>query len=151
MKTLLRRFRAALITGVLWFIAWAPAGILLSFVVDPDGTMDEPWVLITGYPGFLGGVVFSTVLAIAGRNRRLEELTTGRVGLWGALAGAIVGTVPFLIGEPAGRVPTWLLATGFISATTLLTAASAAGTLAIAKRGETKQLGAGEPELLLDP
>ncbi len=145
----LRRFRAALVTGGLWFIVWAPVGVLLSVAVDPDGSMDEPWALITGYPGFLGGVLFSLVLAVAGRHRRLEELTVARVGAWGALAGAIVGTVPFLIGTPTERIPTWLLATGVITASTLLSASSAAGTLAMAKRGHA-QLDAGEPEQLLE-
>lgn len=145
----LRRIRAALVTGVLWFIVWAPAGVLLSVAVDPNGSMDEPWALITGYPGFLGGVVFSLVLAVAGRSRRLEELTIARVSVWGALAGAIVGTVPFLIGTPTERIPTWLLATGVITASTLLSASSAAGTLAIAKRGDAL-LEAGEPDRLLE-
>lgn len=135
MPTLLRRVRAALITGLLWFIVWAPVGVLLGLVIDPDGSMDEPWLLITGYPGFLGGVVFSSVLAIAGRHRTLAELTTIRVGTWGALAGALVGTMPFLIGTPSGRIPTWLLATGVITASTLMSASAAAGTLALAKRG----------------
>jgi hypothetical protein len=128
----------------LWFIVWAPVGVLVSLVVDPDGSMDEPWALITGYPGFLGGVVFSLVLAVAARHRRLEELTTVRVSAWGALAGALVGTVPFLIGTPTGRLPTWLLATGVITASTVLSASSAAGTLVIARRGE-RRLGANAP------
>ncbi|MCE2902478.1 MAG: hypothetical protein ACK6DP_18695 [Gemmatimonas sp.] len=131
----MRRVRAAVVMGVTWALAWAPVGVLVGLVVDPDGSLDEMWFLIFGYPGFLGGVVFSIVLARRGRRCRVDELSVTRVGGWGAVAGLLVGTLPFLVGSPTNRIPLWLLASTVVSSTTLLSALSAAGTLAIARRG----------------
>ena len=96
------------------------------------------------YPGFLGGVVFSTVLAIAARRRRLDELSLSRVAIWGAAAGLLVGVLPFTIGEPTTERPLWLLAAVVMGTITLLSAVSAAGSLALARRAEKRALpGAG--------
>jgi len=46
MKKGLKRIRAALLMGLTWAVAWLPLGLLLGFILDPDGTMDEPWVLV---------------------------------------------------------------------------------------------------------
>lgn len=139
-----RRIRAAVMMGVAWALVWAPVAVLIGLVVDPDGSMDEMWPVIGAYPGFLGGVVFSVVLGIAARRRRLDELSIPRVAAWGALAGLLVGGLPFTIGEPTGTVPVWLLASVVVGSITLLSAASAAGSLALARMGETRgQLGAG--------
>ena len=63
----LKRIRAALVMGLIWAVVWLPAGLLLGMVLDPDGSMDEPWVLVGTLPGFLAGVMFSVVLGIAAR------------------------------------------------------------------------------------
>lgn len=143
MKKWLRRIRGAIGTGVTWALVWAPIAVLIGLLVDPDGSMDEMWVMIGALPGFLGGVVFSVVLAIAARRRRLGDLSISRVALWGAAAGLLVGSVPFMIGEPTSDRPEWLLATVVIGSITLLSAASAAGSLALARRAEQEALGAG--------
>lgn len=135
MKPWLKRIRAALVLGVTWAVVWAPAAVLLGLIVDPDDSLDEMWFLIGAYPGFLGGVLFSIVLAIAARRRGLEDLSTARVAGWGALAGMMVGSLPFLLGDRGGR-PVALLATVVIGTITLLSAASAAGSLALARRAE---------------
>src|SRR5918999_1910465 len=74
-KRWLRRIRGALLMGLTWAVAWAPIGVLVGMIVDPDGSMDEMWPAVGAYPGFLSGVVFSVVLAIAARRRRLHELS----------------------------------------------------------------------------
>lgn len=134
MKTWLRRARAAIGMGLLWALVWAPIAVLVGLAVDPDGSMDEMWPAIGAYPGFLGGVVFSIVLAILARRRRLEELSIARVAGWGALAGLVVGSFPFAIGEPTSAMPLWKLATTVIGSITLLSAGSAAASLALARR-----------------
>lgn len=143
MKKWLRRIRGAVGMGLTWALVWAPAAVLIGLFVDPDGSMDEMWPAIGAYPGFLGGVVFSMVLAIAARRRRLDELSLSRVAAWGAAAGLLVGVLPFTIGEPTTERPLWLLATVVIGTITLLSAVSAAGSLALARRAEKRALDSG--------
>lgn len=138
MKKWLRRIRGAVGMGLTWALVWGPVAVLIGFLVDPDGSMDEMWVAIGAYPGFLGGVVFSVVLAIAARRRRLEDLSLARVALWGAAAGLLVGALPFTIGESTTELPLWLLATVVIGTITLLSAVSAAGSLALAQMAEKR-------------
>jgi drug/metabolite transporter (DMT)-like permease len=144
MKKWLRRIRGAVLMGLTWAVVWAPVGVLIGFIVDPTGAMDEPWILVGAYPGFLGGVLFSTVFAIAARRRRLDELSLRRVGAWGALAGVVLGLIPFALGTPNPSIPVWQLASIFVGGTTLLCTTSAVASLALAKRAEEREsLGAG--------
>jgi hypothetical protein len=143
----LRRSRAAVLTGLTWAISWAPVGILAALVVDPTNRMDEPWLLIFAIPGFIGGVLFSAVLASRARGQSLLDLSPRRVGLWGAAAGLVTGAVPFFIGEPAGSIPLPLLAATVMSTVGGLSAISAAGSLVLAQRAQRQALSAlgGEP------
>jgi hypothetical protein len=136
----LRRIRGAVLMGLIWAAAWAPVGVLIGMILDPDGSMDEPWVLIGAYPGFICGVIFSVVLGIAARRRKLHELSVPRVGAWGAVAGLMMGVIPFLIGDSNGERSLWLLGVVFTSSTTLLSAGSAAGSLVLAKRANKREL-----------
>jgi hypothetical protein len=125
--------------GLTWAAAWGMAAVLIGMAVDPDGSMDEMWVAIGAYPGFLGGVVFSAVLAMAARRRRLDELSLPRVAGWGAAAGLLVGSVPFVLGDPISEHPVWLLGGVVIGSITLLSALSAAGSLALARMAERRE------------
>jgi hypothetical protein len=130
--------------GLTWAAVWAPVAVLIGLVVDPDGSMDEMWPAIGAYPGFLGGVVFAAVLAIVGRRRRFEELSLSRFAGWGAVAGLLVGALPFVVGEPTTELPLWLLGGVVIGSITLLSAASATGSLALARMAQRREsLGAG--------
>jgi peptidoglycan/LPS O-acetylase OafA/YrhL len=141
MKKWLRRIRGAVGMGLTWAVVWGAAAVLMGLLVDPDGSMDEMWVAIGAYPGFLGGVVFSAVLAVAARRRRLDELSLARVAGWGAAAGLLVGSIPFVLGDPLTDIPLWLLGTAVIGSITVLSAASAAGSLALARRAEKREPG----------
>jgi hypothetical protein len=112
-----------------WAVAWAPVAVLIGLMLDPDGSMDEPWAAIGAYPGFIAGVLFSAVLAIAVGHRRWDEMPLGRAALCGAVAGLLVGALPLLISEPTTAVPMWQLGGGFMGATTLMSAVSAVGTV----------------------
>ena len=145
----LKRLRGAVVMGMLWAVVWAPLGVLIGMIVDRDGSMDEPWILVGTLPGFIGGVVFSIVLAIAARRRRFHELSMPRFSLWGALAGLLVGALPFALGTPNPRMPAWLSFV-IVGAIVLLGACSAAGSLALARLGEKRSpadVESDEPEL----
>ncbi len=133
MKQLFKRLRATVFMGAAWALAWAPIGVLAGLMIDPDGSMDEMWFLVGAYPGFIAGVLFSVALWGARGYLRLEALSVKRMGAWGAVVGLAVGVSPFMLGSANASVPLWLLAGGFAAATTLLGAASAAGSLRLAQ------------------
>jgi hypothetical protein len=140
MRKWLRRIRGAVGMGLTWALVWAPVAVLIGTrIVDPDNSMDEMWVMVGAIPGFLCGVAFSAVLGIAARRRRLDELSIVRVAGWGAVAGLLIGILPFLLGDRGGD-PMWPLAVVVIPTFTLLSAASAAGSLALARRAQTREL-----------
>jgi hypothetical protein len=140
MKKWLRRIRAAVTMGLLWAVPWAIVAVLIGMVVDPDESMDEMWWVIGAYPGFIGGVLFSIVLAVAERHRRLDELSIRRFGAWGAVAGLVVGVLPFMLGTPSAEIDVARLATVVIGSFTVMSAASAAGSLALARKAEKREL-----------
>ena len=142
MKTWLRRIRATLLMGLTWALLWLPVGLLIGMVMDPDGRMDEPWIAVGTFPGFLSGVIFSVVLGIAAGRRKLDELSLAKVAGWGAVAGLLIGSLPFVLGDRDGRVieRPWLLPLVVVSSITLLSSASAAASLALAKRSQKHEL-----------
>jgi hypothetical protein len=139
MRTWVRRIRGAVGMGLLWALLWAPVAVIIGTqIVDPDDSMDEMWWMVGALPGFLSGVVFSAVLSAVARRRRLDELSVARVGGWGAVAGLIIGILPFLLGDRGGR-PMWPLVVTVIPSLTLLSAASAAASLAMAQRAQRRE------------
>jgi hypothetical protein len=126
--------------GLTWALVWAPVAVLIgTTIVDPNDSMDEMWIAVGALPGFIGGVVFSAVLGIAARHRRFEELSIPRFAAWGAVAGLLVGALPLVLGEPTSAIPLWRLAGAIIGSITLLSAGSAAGSLALARRTERRE------------
>lgn len=119
--------------AIAWAVVWAPVAVLAGLMVDPDGSMDEMWVAIGAYPGFICGLLFSALLWIAHRHRRIEELSLPRAATWGAAAGLLVSLLPLLAAEPTGAwgLPRWLLAVVIIGAITLLSATSAVVSVAL--------------------
>ena len=135
MKQSLRRIRGAIGVGITWALAWAPVAVFVGTqIIDPQDTMEEMWVMVGVLPGFFSGVIFSIVLGIFARRRRLDDLSIPRVAGWGAIAGLLIGILPFVIGDTDGSPPAWLLAAIIIPSFTLLSTLSAAATLAVARR-----------------
>lgn len=147
MQQRLRRIRGAVVMGLVWALVWAPVGPLIGMIVDRDGSMDEPWVVVGAFPGFLGGVAFATVLAIVARRRRLEELSLPRTAAWGAAAGLLVGTL-WLVLAWSSDPPRWLLNAVVVGSLTFLSAVSAAGSLALARRAGTRERRGGGSNIL---
>jgi hypothetical protein len=131
----LKRIGRAVGMGLAWAIVWAPIAVLIGTqLIDPDNSMDEMWVAIGAYPGFLCGVIFSAALMIAERGRRLDELALSRVAAWGALAGLLVGVFPFTVGTSTTALPLWQLVLAVIGSFTLLSALSAVASAAVARK-----------------
>jgi hypothetical protein len=143
MKEALRRIRGALGTGLAWAVVWAPVAVLAGLIADADGSMDEMWPAIGAYPGFLSGMVFSALVAIAEGRRGLGELVLSRAAGWGAAAGVLVGVLPFTIGESTSKLPLWQLAAIVIGSFTLLSALSAVGSAMLARYAARRQAPAG--------
>src|SRR5687768_15384581 len=138
MKKWLRRIRGAVLMGLTWALAWMPVGLLIGMIMDPDGSMDEPWIAVGTFPGFLAGVVFSMVLGIAARRRKLDDLSVRKVAGWGAIAGLLLSALLFVSGD-SNVEPRWLLPLVVISSITLLSAASAACSLVLARKSEGRE------------
>lgn len=138
MKKWLRRIRGAVGMGLTWAAGWALVGVLIEliteFVPGWDGALVDVWVTALAVPGFLGGAVFSVVLGIAGGRRRFDELSLPRFACWGALGGLLV-SVPIM--TVVGFTPPLLVAASMV---TLLCAGSAAGSLALARMAEEREL-----------
>lgn len=86
--------------------------------------------------GALGGLVFSTLLAFAERNRRLELLSFTRLTIWGALGGAALPAVMMIysvIRADRGVGDFWVAVVTILGVSGLIGAACASGTLAIAR------------------
>jgi len=103
-------------------------GVVVFYTLFPSvPDVFDIWIPVFAYPGFFGGVIFSAVLRIAEGGRRLDELPLPRIAAWGAVAGLLVGALPFALGTPSDRFPLWLLVVGIIAYTNLLCTVSAVG------------------------
>ncbi len=133
MKRWLRRIRGAIGMGLTWAAAWFAAGMVLLVIVGPHAA-DVPFPLFFGLLGFLAGATFSAIVGIAERRRRFEQMSLPRFAGWGAAGGLLLCTLFSLAAGLGGEV----LILGPIFA--LAGAASAAGTLALARRADGGEL-----------
>ena len=136
MKKWLKRIRGAVGTALTWATAWAVVGATLGLT---GGNSDRGiaasvvdgfigWAIL----GFIGGATFSVVLGIAGGRRRFDEMSLPRFAAWGAVGGLLLGMVLFAM----YRDDSWAM--GLVA--TLLGAGSAAGSLALARRADDREL-----------
>jgi hypothetical protein len=104
-------------------------------IMDPDGSMDEPWPALGAYPGFLCGIVFSAVLWIVARHRRRADLSLVQVGAWGAVSGLLVMAPLFtgLLGTPNTEHALWHARYIILVAVILLSSVSAIGSVVLAR------------------
>ena len=130
-----KRIRAAVGIGLTWAAAWFAAGMVLLFVVG-FGAADVPFPLFFGVLGFLAGATFSGILGLVAGKRRFDQMSIPRFAGWGAVGGLLLSSaVVFASGQG-----------DFIGLGTLFAAAgatSAAGTLALARKGEQRLLETG--------
>ena len=154
MKKWLKRIRGAVGLGLTWAVGWSAIGAVFGLVyffrVIGLGSELSLGVFMASYVrmfatlGFLGGAVFSTVLGITEGRRRFDELSLPRFAAWGALGGLLLGMIALSGG--AGALPVVLGRVmgpmDFVEAgvATLLGAGSAAGSLALARRADDREL-----------
>jgi peptidoglycan/LPS O-acetylase OafA/YrhL len=132
----MRRVRGAAGLGLVWAAAWFGAGLALLAVVGPDAA-DVPFPLGFGALGFVCGVSFGGVLAALGRRRRLRDFSLARFAGWGALGGLLAAVAVIGAAALAGeRLELLVLGPVFGVAG----AASAAGSLALARGADRREL-----------
>lgn len=137
MERWLRRIRGAMGIGLAWAVAWFSAGVALLLVIGLDAA-DVPFPLAFGMFGFLAGVMFSGVLGLVEGRRRFDQMSLPRFAGWGAVGGLFLfGTFILAVTLVEGFTPE-LLVSGPVFA--LAGAGSAAGTLALARKGEEREL-----------
>jgi hypothetical protein len=157
-RNVLRRIRGAIGMGITWAVGWAVFGILIG--VSSRLLPGLPWdsffeffdapLPALAVPGFVGGALFSVVLGIAGRHRRFSELSIPRFAAWGALGGLLLSLVPgsmAILGLATFRegLGIWQLTSMIGAPLILLSAGSAAGSLALARKSQHRELLGGSP------
>ncbi len=137
MKKWGRRIRGAIGMGLTWGAAWFGAGILLARVSSFNP--DLPFALLFAPLGFAAGIIFSGILVVIEGRRRFDRMSLSRFAGWGAVSGlllsGIFGVAAALRGESLwGEVLVWGPVLPMASAV------CAAGSLALARRAERRQL-----------
>ncbi len=135
MKKWLKRIRGALGLGLTWAAAWFGVGALIGLVGGVGAVaLAISWAQI----GFIGGVIFSTLLGILEGRRRFDEMS---LPVFAGIGGAVGGIIAVVLGlntvGPDTLTLVWLLRTGAVF---LLGAGSAAGSLALARRADDREL-----------
>ncbi len=141
MKKWLRRIRGAFGMGLAWAAVWAVVGALTGLVGGVLGISSAIAVLELAAAfeimGFIGGAAFSVVLGIAEGRRRFDEMSLPRFAGWGAVGGLLIMAPVLAVSASAVTLP-FVLVAGVVGA--LMGACSAAGSLALARRADDREL-----------
>ena len=140
--TWLRHLRRALSTAVTWGVLWAPLGVVTGIILDPNDALDEPWIALGAYPGFLCGLVFCAGLALVDGRHRLDELWPSRAAVWGALSGLLVMALPMtgFLGTRNMEHPLWQWRFAIVAAVVLLSSISAVASVLLARTAHKREL-----------
>ena len=122
--------------GLAWGAAWAPVALLVALIVDPNDSMDEPWLLVGMLPGLLCGAVFSAVSGMADGRHGLDGLTLGRSAVLGVASGLLVGGF-WLALAVLSDPPRWSLYGVVIGSLIVMSAVSGAGVALLTHRRQT--------------
>lgn len=101
MKKWMSGIRGSILMIVLWVVGWGLGFGGIMEVVDPDGEIQDVWPTLLAIPGFVGGVVFSGLLAFGEGNRSFDYVSLVRFAMWGAVTGIVLGllTIPAQVGD----------------------------------------------------
>lgn len=136
MKHWVQRIRGAIGIGLTWAAGWTPIGAITGAVTAMNlnlalGEVATNYAIMFGVLGFVGGALFSMLLSLADGRRTFEQLSLPRFVLLGAAGGLALGGLA--VGAGLLGVGATMIGVVIAGASTLLGAASAAGTLAIAR------------------
>jgi len=137
MKQWGRRIRAAIGMGLTWGAAWSGAGALLARV--PGFNSDLPFALLFAPLGFVTGIIFSAILVVIARRRRFDRVSLPRFAGWGALSGLLLTGI-FAVAAALRGQTLWGEFLVFGPPLTIASAVCAAGSLAMARRAERRDL-----------
>src|SRR4051812_38769693 len=137
MKKWGRRIRAAIGMGVIWGAAWFGAGTLLARV--PGLYSDLPFALLFAPLGFVTGIIFSGILVGIEGRRGFDRMSLSRFAGWGAASGLLLSGI-FVVGAVLRGGAPWGEFLVFGPPLAIASAACAAGSLALARRGERREL-----------
>jgi hypothetical protein len=137
MKKWGRRIRGAVGMALAWGAAGFGAGILLARV--PGFDSDLPFALLFAPLGFFAGIIFSGILVAIGGRRRFDRMSLSRFAGWGAVSGLLLSGV-FAVGAALRGESLWGEFLVFGPALAMASAVSAAGSIALARRAERREL-----------
>ncbi len=147
MKKWLKRPRGAVGMALTWAAGWTPVGAVIGLVAGvflwsvPLGAVAAIYARTFAVLGFVGGAIFSNVLRITEGRRRFDELSLPRFAAWGALGGLLLGVLAVISRAVFVPLDIWFMdAVVAVVAITLMGAGSAAGSLALARRAEDREL-----------
>lgn len=100
-KRVLRVLGLAVTWAFIWAIPAFPIEGLSNLGVDFSFTHAvDMWPQTLGIPGFIGGLFFALLLAVAGRLGDFESMSVGRQSGWGTVAGLAVAGFLMLMSVP---------------------------------------------------
>jgi hypothetical protein len=123
--------RAALI-GLSWAAGWLLPSLIGGSIWHGEV---EPQHIGGALAGFPTGMLFAFIAGIAAGRRTLADLSIMRAAACGAIAGAIIGTLPTLIGSQhaPGDRPLWVLPVVIVASLSVVCAISAALSVLVAR------------------
>jgi len=141
MNRWLRRIRGTVGMGLTWAAGWSLIGAIVGFanLSGLGGGLLVPAFtsLLYAASGFLSGAAFSVVLGITEGRRRFDQASLPRFAGWGAVGGFLVAGLLVTISVALGGAPSLFRNLGVVG---LLGAGSAAGSLALARRADDREL-----------
>ena len=137
MKNWGRRIRGAIGMGLTWAAAGFIAGTLLARLSSFD--VDLPFALLFAPLGFLVGIIFSGILMVIEGGRGFDRMSLARFAGWGAVSGLLLSGI-FVVGAAWRGEALWREFLVFGPALAMAGAACAAGSLALARRAERREL-----------
>ena len=100
---------------------------------------DLPFALLFAPLGFVTGILFSGILVAIDGRRGFERLSLSRVASWGAASGLLLSGI-FVVGAALRGASAWGEFLVFGPPLAVASAVCAAGSLAMARRAERREL-----------